>query len=882
MPEMPPSGTVTFFFSDVEGSTKLWEREPQTMRIALEQHDVLLRNAIVESGGYVFKTVGDAFCAAFATAQDAVVAALSSQRALSLESWPTSTPIRVRIAVHTGAVNTRDGDYFGPAVNRVARLLSTAHGGQSVLSQTSYDLARDFLPVDTSLIDLGEHALKDLGRPERIFQLLHPDLLREFPPLRSLNDASLKHNLPQQLTSFVGRERESSELQSLILKNRLCTLTGPGGNGKTRLSLQVAADLIDEFEDGAWFVELASLTESVHLVRAVAAVLGLHEDPNKPFLQNLADQLRAKQVLLVLDNCEHLLDACAQLADTLLRQCPRVRILATSRETLSIAGEQIFRVPTLSLPDPRVVQTVSTISHYESVRLFIERALLSNSDFHVTNQSAPALASLCNRLDGVPLALELAAARVRSLSVEEIDGKLDQRFRLLTGGSRTAMPRQQTLRALIDWSYDLLNDSERAMLRRLSVFAGGCTLGPVEVVCSGQGIEDWETLDLLTSLVDKNLISADERNGVTRYGFLETVSRYAQDRLFESGELETWKGRHLSYHVQLAIKAELELSRENLRPWLEFCDTELDNVRAALEWSLDPRGSLDEGLTLAGSVGYYLVFRGLIHEACAILPAFLKARPPTSNPVPAHGNVLLYSGIAALRHGDASTAESMLLHATEIFLAFSDRLGLAHALRALASVSYEFADFETSTSRNLESLGIYRELDFQSGIGYCTNSLGAGASYLKDFATASFYLEESEAIQRRAANAIGLVLPLLNLASIDFEFKRYDSALPRLTEAMSICVSNMDRRLCGACLDAIARLGAETGDFLRAATLWAAGSKLRESAGIPLSPSDRLKHDGQIDRARAASDPKAFDLAWQAGLEMSLEEAEKFALSPYG
>lgn len=443
-----PAGTVTFLFTDIEGSTKLWEAHPETMRATMGRHDALMREAIGASNGYVFKTIGDAFCAAFATATEALEAVLAAQLAVHAEVWPDETPIRVRMALHTGAVESRDDDYFGPPVNRVARLLSTVHGGQAVLSQTTYDLVRDYLPDQVALKDLGSHQLKDLARQEQVFQLLHPHLTAEFPPLLSL--ANQLNNLPQQLTSFIGREEETATLESLLAKSRLVTLTGSGGTGKTRLSLQVAANVLERFPDGAWLVELAPMNDPAFVAAAVTGVLGLKEQPGIPAVQTLVEHLKSKRLLLVLDNCEHLLDACAKLVDDILRQCPGVQILVTSREALGISGETIYRVPSLSLPDPKQPQTPESLSHFEAVRLFIDRATQVQTTFTVTNQNAPALASICQRLDGIPLAIELAAARVRSLSLEAINDKLDQRFRLLTGGSRTALPRQQTLRSLID------------------------------------------------------------------------------------------------------------------------------------------------------------------------------------------------------------------------------------------------------------------------------------------------------------------------------------------------------------------------------------------------------------------------------------------------
>jgi class 3 adenylate cyclase len=443
-----PTGTVTFLFTDIEGSTKLWERLPEAMKSALACHDLLMRRAITTNGGMVFKTVGDAFCAAFPTATEAVAAALDAQRFLQTEPWEGTGPIRVRMALHAGAAEIRDADYFGPPLNRTARLLAIAHSGQTLLSQAAYELARDALPEATSLRDLGTHRLKDLQRPEHVYQLLHPDLPVDFPPLNSLDIHS--HNLPLQPTRFIGREQEMATVRELLAGTRLLTLVGTGGCGKTRLALQVAADQVEAYPDGVWLVELASLQDSTRVAQAVATVVGVREEPGRPLLQTLLEATRGKRLLLLLDNCEHLIEAAASLATELLRSCPHVHLLVTSREGLGIAGETVWRVPSLSVPvgpraaigESRAPDGITTgpapgiLTQYESVRLFIDRAVQARPEFTVTNDNAPAVAAICYHLDGIPLAIELAAAQARALSVEQIAARLDDRFRLLVGGNR--------------------------------------------------------------------------------------------------------------------------------------------------------------------------------------------------------------------------------------------------------------------------------------------------------------------------------------------------------------------------------------------------------------------------------------------------------------
>ena len=478
---MKPSGTVTFLFTDIEGSTQLWERQHEPMQAAFARQEAILRQAVAAEGGYTYKMVGDAFQVAFDTAPAAVRAALEAQRQLQAEPWGQA-PIRVRMALHTGVTEERGDDYVGPALNRVARLLSAGCGGQVLLTQVTSELVWDELPPGASLLDLGEHRLKDLVRPEHVYQLAAPDLPSDFPPLKSLD--AFPNNLPIQLTSFIGRETEMVDLKLLLTVDqaRLVTLTGSGGTGKTRLALQVAADLLETFKDGVWLVELAQLADPVLIPQTVAAALGVREVPGKSIAAGLIDYLRSRHLLLILDNCEHVIEASARLAGTLLQACPNLFILATSREILGAAGEVPFRVPSLSVPDLRHLPSYEKLTQYEAVSLFLERAGQALPGFTLTAANAPAIARICSRLDGIPLAIELAAARVRLLSVEQIAARLDDSFRLLTGGARTVLPRHQTLKALIDWSYNLLSEAERTLLLRLSVFAGGWTLEAAEEI----------------------------------------------------------------------------------------------------------------------------------------------------------------------------------------------------------------------------------------------------------------------------------------------------------------------------------------------------------------------------------------------------------------
>jgi class 3 adenylate cyclase len=473
----PPTGTVTFLFTDIEGSTKLWEDNAPAMQAALARHDGLLKWAIEEHGGYVFKTVGDAFCAAFPTAADALEAALEAQRRLLSSESEETGPFRVRMALHMGAAEERDGDYFGPPVNRVARLLSAAHGGQVLLSLPTQELVRDQLPAETTLRDLGEYRLKDLFRPERVYQLLAPKLPSEFPPLRTLD--AFRNNLPLQPTPLIGREKEVSEVCDLLRteETRLLTLTGPGGTGKTRVALQAAADLLEDFPDGTYFVSLATLTEAELLLPAVAEMVGVREVGEQPLDETLKDYLHERRMLLLLDNFEQVLEAAPAVTE-LLAVAPGMKVLATSRAPLGLYGEHEFPVPPLSMPDLKSPPSLERLTQYEAVGLFVERARAVKPDFEVTNESAPAVAEICVRLDGLPLAIELAAARIKMLPPKAMLHRLTSRLKLLTGGARDLPERQRTLRATIEWSHALLDEGEQVLFGRLAVFSGGARLRP--------------------------------------------------------------------------------------------------------------------------------------------------------------------------------------------------------------------------------------------------------------------------------------------------------------------------------------------------------------------------------------------------------------------
>jgi predicted ATPase/class 3 adenylate cyclase/Tfp pilus assembly protein PilF len=911
-----PSGTITFLFTDIEGSSKLWEQHPEAMSAALARHNELLRQVIETHRGYVFKLWGDAVYAAFDTATDALQAAIEAQRVLLHHSWGKIGSLRVRMALHTGTAEAKDGDYFGPALNRCARLVAAARGGQIVLSTATEELVRDALSERVSLRSLGVHRLKDLQRLEHIFQVVHPDLPYEFSALRTLD--AVPNNLPVQLTSFIGREREMKEVKELLKQTRLLTLTGSGGCGKTRLALQMAADLLEEYPDGVWLVELAVLTDPALVPTTVANILDIHEESGQPILATLTETLKSRVLLLIWDNCEHVVAACAQLAETLLRACPNVRILATSREALGIAGETAWRVPSLSLPDPHELsitetELVSRITQYEAVRLFIERAEAASSDVQVTPQNVSAIVHICRRLDGIPLAIELAAARVKVLSVEQIADRLDDRFRLLTGGSRTALPRQQTLRAMMDWSYELLNNQERTLFRRLSAFAGGFTLAAVEAVCADEAIQSSEVLDLLTNLVSKSLVVFKERVEEARYRLLETVRQYSRDKLLETGEAVRIRERHRDWFLAFAERAEGELQGPEQALWLERLETEHDNLRAALEWS---SSTPEIGLRLAGGLWFFWYLRGYVSEGREWLKQFLTKTAQA--PTPLRAKALYGASILARAQDDYAQATALLEESLAFYRALKDKHGVASVLGNLGVIAFARGEYGRAAKLREESLEHFRELGDTVGIASALSELGHFALYEDDIARAERLLEESLALSRAAQDDQGIALALRRLGAV--LFRRGDRArakallqeslelyqelgvVPGLASVLNslgmVALSEGnyqrarellresllryrdvgDKWHIALCVDRLARVAGAQGDWERAAQLLGAEEALRETIGAPLPPSEREGHDQTLKRAHEQLGEESFAAAWADGYAMKLDQAITYAL----
>ena len=582
-----PEGTVTFLFTDIEGSTPLWEQHPDLMAESLQVHNQVLYQAIDAHGGVAFRFVGDAIAAAFSTAPQALAAAVAGQRGLANAKWNELGALRVRMGIHTGEAYPSDAgdDYITThTLNRVARVMSAGHGGQILLSQASATLCERTLPADIQLIDRGQHHLKGMQWLEHLYQVSGSGLEKHFRPLNTID--SRPNNLPLQLTSFLGRERQIAQIRQRMKESRLVTLTGPGGVGKTRLSLEIAAQALEDFPDGVRFVELALANDPELIPPTVAKALDLRGETNQPILEILLAHFEGKKALIVLDNCEHMVEACASFAELLLTRSPEVWILSTSREAFRMQGEAVYVVPSLAFPDPAQLPTFEVFTAFEAIRLFEERARAVASDFRLSEQNALSIARICQHLDGIPLAIELAAARTSALTPAQIAIRLEDAFGLLTTGKRTSLPRHQTLLATIRWSYNLLSDNERRLLCRLAVFLGGWSLEAAEAVCSGKGISRTEVFELLCSLVNKSMVIAQQRRAEEIcYRLLETIRRYAEEELLEAGEADWAARQHFEFYLAEAEERNAHLRGPRaLRAFMWFV-REQPNLRAALDWA---------------------------------------------------------------------------------------------------------------------------------------------------------------------------------------------------------------------------------------------------------------------------------------------------------
>ena len=862
------SAVTTFLFTDIEGSTRLWEQEPERMQAALARHDAIVRAAVERNRGEVVKMSGDGIHAAFADPLDAVCAAVQLQQALIDPAATNGMALRVRCGVHAGAHERRDKDFFGTAVNRAARIMSTAHGGQMLVSQVVAALTAERLSADVTLRDLGSVRLRDLSSPERVYQVTHPQLRQDFPALRSLD--ATPNNLPQQVTSFIGRERELAEVKKLLASTRLLTLIGVGGIGKTRLSLQVAADSMDDYPDGAWFVELAALTDARLVPQAVASVLGVKEGAGRPVVEALVKYVRDKRMLLILDNCEHLLHACADVAKQLVLAGPGVRILASSREHLRIAGEATYAVPALATPDPNEKFIHTALTQYEAARLFVDRAVAAQPTFAISERNAAAVAEVCHRLDGIPLAIELAASRARALSVETIALRLSDRFRLLTGGDRTALPRQQTLRALIDWSYDLLAERERALLRRLAVFAGGWTLEAVEAIGASGDIDKTDVLDLLTDLVHKSLVAIEAEGG--RYRLLDTVGQYAKERLTESSEEERIRERHLAYYLALAEKARPELFGPSQGAWLKQLDLEHENLLAVHAWCDRAVNGGESGLRLVDAVKPYWFIRGLLGLRHRLtIDALIRAGAQTRNLSRCQG--LFNAGQVCCFMGRYEEAQGHLRESLAIAREIDNAERIVAVLQLLGMSSLGQGDAVTARTYLEEALSSATKLGNKVQLAAALNALAQLHRVQGELDAAEPLYARSVALTRELGDRESIAVGLLNLAMVSIGRGELDRARRTLLDVLEFAEETGSKPAWQSVLEVSAGLASMSEAWERAARLFGLAEAQTELTGLHRDPADDAFLAPLIARARAALGEEMFAAAEKAGRALSYAKA---------
>jgi predicted ATPase/class 3 adenylate cyclase len=867
-----PTGTVTFLFTDIEGSTRLLEELGERYRAVQDDHFRLMRAAIAEGEGAEIRTEGDAFFVVFHTAPQAVQAAVAAQRALADHHWPHGEPLRVRIGLHTGEGILGGDDYLGIDVNRAARIAAAGHGGQVVLSEATRALAEASLPAGVSLRDLGRHRLKDLARPERLYQLVIDGLPAEFPALKTLD--ARPNNLPAQLTSFVGREEAIATVKALLADARLLTLTGPGGTGKTRLALQVAAEVLADFADGAFFVDLSAITDPGVVPSEIAGALGMAEEPGRPIVESLKDHLRDRELLLVLDNFEQVPDAAPAVLG-LVEAAPKLKVLITSRAALHLYGEREIPVPPLLLPDPAHLPDLTSLSQYEAVALFIERAAAVRPDFAVTNENAPAVAELCVRLDGLPLAIELAASRVNLLSPQTILARLEQRLPLLATTARNVPERQRTLRGAIDWSYDLLDEPERRLLARHSVFAGGATVEAVEAVANPGGDLGVDALEGLASLVDKSLLRRTETaGGEGRFGMLETIKEYAGDRLAESFDAADTARRHAEFFVALVEEAEPHLTTAEQVTWLDRCEREHDNIRAVLRRSLKG-GDPQTGLRIVAALWRFWQQRGHLREGLQWAEDILAmtSDPPTPARARAHSAA---GGLAywlsdmekTARHYEAGAAIAREL---------GDRRLTMEATYNLGFIPLASEDPESARPLFQDALAIARELDDPEWIVPMMGDL----AFVEGVATGNYaeaipLLEEAIEMARKLGHRFRLADDLTALGRAYVMTGDLDGARRVLREGLGLLVEDENLPLIVTSIFFYAALAGAEGRHERATRLWAAADELRESIGG--APSAVMKLEDPTGAARKAIGDEAVDRAVAEGRAMDLDKAVAYAM----
>ena len=844
-----PEGTLTFLLTDVVGSTRAWESAPAAMREAMAGHDRIVAGCLTQHRGIEVPSgrAGDSILAVFPSAADAATCAISLQRDFGAERWPAGATLEVRVALHSGEAELREGQYHGQALNRCARLLATCHGGQILLTTATEQLLVDELPPRAELRDLGWHRLKDLTRPEHVFQLVDVDHPSEFPPILSLQRQAT--NLPIQLTAFIGREGELQQLRELHERGRSLTLTGPGGSGKTRLALELASELVPDHADGVWFIELAPVSGNL-VPQAVLETLRLKEQGSRRLADTLTDHLRERHSLLVLDNCEHVVDTVAELTAELLKECEGLKVLATSREPLKVPGEVTWRVPPLGRD--------------EAVRLFADRATTHEARFRITDENIDLVVRICERVDRIPLAIELAAARVPVMPLDEILGRLENRFGLLTAGSRTTVSRQQTLRATLDWSHDLLGDPEKILFRRVAIFAGRFSLDAAEAVCSGDRLSADAVLDPLARLVDKSMVTLD----AGRYRCLETIRSYGRERLEAAEEPDPLQARLGAYLIGLAEARE----PGRLADWLDRVDAVYDDIRATLTWSVATEPEL--GMRLAVALLVFWQLRGHASEPRQFAEAILARTPANSRLRPA---ALHLAGAFAYLQGDFEAARRRIDEAVTEARTAGEWPTVLLALERSGLMAAAAGDLAASQEALDQALKLARELRDQASEASILHQLGLRASQKPDLPAARSLLEESLELRRTLERSDEASMSLTFLAAVALLQSDAETAQRCIVESLEIGRALRDRRAAWS-LDVLACLTALEGNAARALQLAGAGSAMHEASGnTPPAPWEAFVSP-HVQLARKALDPEAARTAWEAGRRMSFDEALEFAI----
>ena len=868
-----PTGTVTFLFTDIEGSTRLLGKLGERYAEVLADYCDITRASFEGVGGHEVDTQGDAFFVVFRRARDAVDAAVAAQRALASHEWPDGLGPAVRMGLHTGEPQLAATGYVGLDIHRAARICSAGHGGQVLLSQTTRDLLEAQLPPDLEIRDLGQHRLKDLAPPQRLYQLLISGLEREFPPLETLD--AKPTNLPVQATPLLGRERVTKDVAALLLRDgvRVVTLTGAGGTGKTRIGLQVAAEVVDEFPGGVFFVSLAPLLEPALLLPTIAHALGLGERGAQPLERALAEHLRDKRLLLLLDNFEQLL-AAAPVVSALLSMSPTLKVMATSRASLRISAEHEYPVPPLLLPDRERPPEPRLLSQYEAVMLFVERAQSVRPDFELTGENILTVAEICHRLDGLPLPIELAAARIKILPPQAILERLEQRLDLLTGGARDLPLRQQTLRGTIDWSYELLRPDEQKLFARLAAFVGGRSLDAVAAVCSTDADSGAGLLDAVATLVDNNLLKRADDTEESRFLMLETLHEYATERLEESGEAEDVRRRHAEYFLALAEQAETELGGLRQVEWLDRLDREHGNFRAALTWAAR-EGEAELELRLAGALRGFWRIRGHLSEGRKWLEGALSR--PAGQSAPARAKALYAASVLALRQGDHATAAGLAREGLEMYEEIEDSAGAARVLHVLGSVAVGERDFGEARRVFERSEALAREAGNKSLLATTVVDLGDVALNEGDYARAAQLFEESLELFRELEDKDGTAVARYNLGSTAFYQERFDDAARLFEDSLALFRALGYREGIAYCLEGLAAAAAARGNATAAARLLGAADALSEELGTALEPAERDRHERTAAAVRNQLGEEEFAAAWKDG-RTDGERAAEYAL----